>query len=85
MPEMGDQQPFRVAHALRQPIRRQAAGVAGDNRLVGDQRFQLGVQGVLQRQPLGDRFNQQRGIGQAFSVGVGVRRASTASRSAGSC
>ena len=47
-------------------IRRQAAGVAGDNRLVGDQRFQLGVQGVLQRQPLGDRFNQQRGIGQGI-------------------
>ncbi|STV10028.1 Uncharacterised protein [Klebsiella pneumoniae] len=30
------------------------------------QRFQLGVQGVLQRQPFGDRFNQQRGIGQGI-------------------
>ena len=66
MPEMGDQQPFRVAHALRQRVRRQAAGVAGDNRLVGDQRFQFGIQGVLQCQPLGDRFYQQRGIGQGI-------------------
>ncbi len=42
MPEMGDQQPFR----WRMPCASRSGGrplCAGDNRLVGDQRFQLGV------------------------------------------
>lgn len=62
MPEVGDQQPLRMGHARRQLVRRQAAGIAGNHRVVGDQPFQLLIQRVLQLEPFRDRLDKQPGV-----------------------
>jgi hypothetical protein len=58
VPEMGDEQPFGMDELFCQRIRRQAAGITGNDGLRRDQIFQLRIQRVLELEPLRDRFNQ---------------------------
>ncbi len=69
IPEVGDQQALRITQVRGQLVRRQAAGVAGDQGVRAQHDFELGIEPVLELQALGHGFEQQVAVGEIGKLG----------------